>query len=63
MKQRTPYVYFCYFVMESGKFEMTLVRQLPIYSTSANLSTLKLSQNVVLGLNINIRQKSKKTNF
>ena len=55
------FVYFCYVGME---FEnVTIVKQYAIYSISTNFLTPKFSQNVVLGLNINIRQKSGKYIF
>ena len=57
------FVYFCYVGMEFEKFKVTIVKQWAIYRTSANFLTPKFSQNVVLGLNINIRQKSGKAYF
>ena len=49
--------------MEFEKFKVTIVRQYAIYSTPPNILTPKISRNVVIGLKINIRQKSGKNIF
>ena len=42
------------------KFKATTLKQRPIYMTSGHFHGLKLSENVYIGLNINLPQKRQK---